>query len=162
MHRGLLLIIGLCITPANADVVVSISNASPGPGGGLVSSGQYLQTSCIQNGSYDNVSISAWLFGTIVNGSYAPTSGTAYLRSAFGGGSSFQQSFVFPDPTIGKASLVSLFYGLSLPADTYLLRLASSDPFGGGWSDMLNGGGVTATLANGVTLGPLDMPSQAI
>jgi hypothetical protein len=103
--------------------------------------------------SYPDVDISAWLFGTIVNESYLPTSGTAYLTSTTLG-APLQQSFTFPDPTGGKATDVSLFSNLHLLPGTYYLTLASTSPYGGGWADSLeNGGGGQTILDTGVTLG---------
>lgn len=151
-------------TPANGDVIlVSASNANPLAGGLLVASGEYLQQSWTQNADYAKVSISAWVFGTIFTGGiYVPTSGAAYLTSSLPGASELKQTFVFPDPTLGGhsngATQLTFFSGLTLPAGTYYLTLASTDPAGGGWAEggLLSHGMVvpySVTLADGVTLG---------
>lgn len=138
---------------ASPITVVSVSNANPLTGGGVVSSGNYLQASWSEVRSYTGVDISAWLFGTIVDGSYLPTSGTAYLTST-SLGTPLQQSFTFPDPIGAEATDVSLFSNLQLLPGTYYLTLASTSPYGGGWADSLeNGGGVQTLLDSGVALG---------
>jgi hypothetical protein len=138
---------------ASTITVVSVSNANPIAGGLDVSSGEYLQASWSTTGSYEGVDISAWLFGTIVNGSYLPTSGTAYLTST-SLGAPLQQFFTFPDPLGGEATDVSLFSNLHLLSGTYYLTLASTSPDGGGWADSLeSSGGVQTILDSGVTLG---------
>jgi hypothetical protein len=125
-----------------------------------VDSSFYQQTSWSQSADYTNVAISAWLFGTTGPGGYVPSAGTAYLTSTLPG-VSLQHALVFPDPA-GLATHMLLFSGLYLQAGTYYLTLASSDPFGGGWSDDLNGGpGSSTTLDNGVTLGTHGFASPA-
>lgn len=144
-----------------ANTIALASNPSPDPGGLLVSSSEYVRTSWSQSGGYTNVAISAWLFGTVVNGQYVPSSGTAYLTSSLPG-VSLQDAFVFPDPTGGHATSLLLFSGLNLGAGTYFLTLAGVDPLGGGWSDSLNGGpGTAITLDYGVTLGTPGFASPA-
>jgi hypothetical protein len=130
--------------------VVSVSNASPGSGGLVVASTQFLQNSWSQANGYTNVSISAWLFGTFVNGEYLPTPGTAYLTSTSLAGP-LQQDFTFPDPT-GSATKLLLFSGLNLSPGTYFLTLASTSTIGGGWSGSPHGGAAGITLDNGVVL----------
>jgi hypothetical protein len=138
---------------ASPITVVSVSNANPLAGGLEVSSGEYLQASWSEVRSYTQVDISAVLFGTFVDGSYLPTSGTAYLTST-SLGAPLQQSFTFPDPTGSKATDVLLFSNLHLLPGTYYLTLASTSPYGGGWADSLeSSGGVQTILDSGVTLG---------
>ncbi len=135
---------------ADPITIVSISNASSGLGGLVVSSGQYLQASWSETGSYTQVDISAQLIGTFADGSYIPASGTAYLTSP-SLGAPLQQSFTFP----AGSTDVLLFSSLDLSSGTYYLTLASTSPFGGGWSDSLeNGGSAETILDTGVTVGP--------
>ena len=65
---------------ATSIPIVSISNSDPLPGGGAVESTQYLQATWSQSGSYSNVDISAWIFGTFGGPSQVPA--TAYLTSS--------------------------------------------------------------------------------
>src|ERR1700680_4967527 len=144
-----------------ANTIALASNPSPDPGGLLISSSEYVQTSWSQSGGYTNVAISAWLFGTFVNGQYVPSTGTAYLTSTLPG-VSLQEAFVFPNSTGDYATSLLLFSGLNLGAGTYFLTLACVDPIGGGWSDSLNGGpGTAVTLDYGVTLGTPGFASPA-
>ena len=94
--------------------ILSIENSNPSATGIVVSSTSYLQATWSQTVNYSDVNISAWLFGDIVNGSYLPASGTAYLTSTSLPGT-LQASFTFPDAVTD----VLLFSGLNLSAGTY-------------------------------------------
>jgi hypothetical protein len=151
---GLLLVSSALARPAEADsVLVSVSNGNPGAGGVVVASTQYLQESWTQNTSYTNVNISAWLFGDLGPGGFVPRPGTAYLTSSVPGAPELVQTFVFPDPGPNASAVnMTLFSGLTLPAGTYFLTLASTDPEGGGWADCLAQAPCTVTLADRVSL----------
>lgn len=155
---GLLLVSFAFARPAEADsVVVSVSNGNPVAGGIEVASTEYAQESWTQNAGYTNVTISAWLFSPIGPNGFLTEPGTAYLTSSVPGAPELVQTFVFPTPPILSADAVSLtlFSGLTLPAGTYFLTLASTDLQGGGWADCFEQPSIppcTITLANGVSL----------
>lgn len=146
------LVLGLAIAPlAFADSITIVGVSAPTVGDGVgIADVEFLQTSWSQTGSYTGVDISALLFGDIVNGSYLPTIGQAFLTSS-ALSAPLEQTFTFPDPFIGPSN-VSLFSGLSLPAGTYFLTFASTSPFGGAVVSTLETS-PNITLDHGVALG---------
>jgi hypothetical protein len=146
------LVFGFVITSvavANPITIIGVSAPTVGEGAGIASD-EFLQVSWSQTGSYMGVKISALLFGDIVNGSYLPTTGEAFLTSSLLG-APLEQTFTFPDPFIGPSNVL-LFSGLRLPAGTYFLTFASTSPFGGALVSTLETS-PNITLDRGVVLG---------
>jgi hypothetical protein len=133
--------------------IVSVTASNPGPlSQGLdIESSQYLQVSWTATQSYTEVDISAWLYGDIVDNAFLPSIGTAYLTSTALAGP-VEESFTFPD----TVTEVSLFSNLDLPSGTYFLTLASTSPYGGGWSSgpVESGQSILTSLDGGVTVNP--------
>jgi hypothetical protein len=146
------LVLGFVITSvavANPITIIGVSAPTLGDGLGIAND-EFLQVSWSQTGSYTGVKISALLFGGIVNGSYLPTTGEAFLTSSLLS-VPLKQIFTFPDPFFGPSS-VSLFSGLKLPAGAYFLTFASTSPFGGALVSTLEAS-PNITLDQGVVLG---------
>jgi hypothetical protein len=108
----------------NADTILQVSGpidfsvftGNPDPFGNLI----YSVASWTQTTEYEGVSISF-----LGNGVSSPATGTAYLTTSMGLGTTMADqiaSTTFSAPA-GPTSPISLFSGLSLPANTYYLTI---------------------------------------
>ncbi len=117
-----------------------------------ISAVENISTSFIFTNTFTNVGISTSLDKGL-NNTGIPRSGSAYLTTAIGPGTSTSSqiattTFIFPTtPTVFQ-----LFSGLTLPSGTYFLTLGSPDSVGGGW-DATTIGTLTQTTSPGANFG---------
>src|ERR1017187_5354835 len=115
------------LTAASLNAVTIVATSGPDGGCLFANSGQALRVSWTSLQAYSNVSISVRLRTSSPSGAPPPQTSIAYLTSASGPGTTVAKQIATAVVTATSEAYqaYSLFTGLTLPAGTYYLVLAS-------------------------------------
>jgi hypothetical protein len=161
MVRRLLFLSAILAATLMAQTVTIVSQSTPGSGGIFVSTFAPA-TSWTQSNTFSSVTISATLINNSPSSAGAAATGTAFLMTQIGAGTTIaQQIATAPVSTTATASSptpTTMFSGLTLGPGTYFLVISATIPTGTdslAWSSQNT---PTITVASGVTAGPSFLP----
>ena len=150
---GVAFLVALSTAPGAAKTIVLVSGrfdsnapaASPDPFGNY----DYVTASWTQTTAFENVSIS--IFGS---GTFGISSGTAYVTTSFGPGTTVADQIAratFEAPVASPSTTILLFSGLKLRPGTYYVTIAAGNGQEIQWSATSH---PQVSTASGVTVSP--------